>query len=397
MADDTRTVALRYFDAVARRDVEGMVACWRPGGIDRFVGQQDLEAPDGVRDYFTTLFGAFPDMVFEVLRATTEEDRCTVQYRLTGTFAGDRAFQGFEPNGARVELEGADVMEVTDGEIVRNSAYIDGAALARQLGALPPMGSRTEARMAGLFNAGTRVARKLGPSGPERVADGVWIVRGGLPRSMNVFLIEDDGGVTVFDAGIKAMVRGVAAAGARLGGIRRVVLGHGHADHRGVAPYLGVPVYDHPADRPDAEAESSRAPYFDFSRLERGYARAAYPHLLDFWDGGPVKIAGHVDEGDDVAGFRVVHLPGHAPGLIALFRESDRLALTSDCFYTLDPQTGKHGAPRVPHRAFNADTDRALASMRKLAALEPAAAWPGHADPLTGDVRAQLERAADTT
>ena len=32
--------------------------------------------------------------------------------------------------------------------------------------------------------------------------------------------------------------------------------------------------------------------------------------------------------------------------------------------------------------------------MRKLAALEPRAAWPGHAEPLTGDVRAQLERAA---
>ena len=60
---------------------------------------------------------------------------------------------------------------------------------------------------------------------------------------------------------------------------------------------------------------------------------------MAFWDGGPVEIAGTVDEGDDVSGFRVVHLPGHAPGLIALFRESDRLALTSDCFYVIDPET----------------------------------------------------------
>jgi hypothetical protein len=27
--------------------------------------------------------------------------------------------------------------------------------------------------------------------------------------------------------------------------------------------------------------------------------------------------------------------------------------------------------------------------------MEPAIAWPGHAKPVTGDVRAQLERAAD--
>jgi hypothetical protein len=33
--------------------------------------------------------------------------------------------------------------------------------------------------------------------------------------------------------------------------------------------------------------------------------------------------------------------------------------------------------------------------MRKLAELQPAAAWPGHAKPLTGDVRSQLLQAAD--
>jgi len=93
----------------------------------------------------------------------------------------------------------------------------------------------------------------------------------------------------------------------------------------------------------------------------------------------------------------VVAIPGHAPGMIALWRESDRLALTSDCFYTLDPTTGRKGHPRVPLDAFNLDTEAARASVRKLAALEPASAWPGHADPLTGDVRAQLEQAAAST
>jgi glyoxylase-like metal-dependent hydrolase (beta-lactamase superfamily II) len=90
----------------------------------------------------------------------------------------------------------------------------------------------------------------------------------------------------------------------------------------------------------------------------------------------------------------VVHLPGHAPGLIALWRASDRLALSSDCFYTVDAQTLIKGAPRLPHAAFTAQVEQARASVRKLAALEPAAAWPGHARPVTGDVRAQLERAA---
>jgi glyoxylase-like metal-dependent hydrolase (beta-lactamase superfamily II) len=115
------------------------------------------------------------------------------------------------------------------------------------------------------------------------------------------------------------------------------------------------------------------------------------------WDGGAVEVSETVDEGDEVAGFRVVHLPGHAPGLIGLFRDSDRLALVSDCFYTLDPQTGLKGKPRVPHPAFNLDTEQARESMRKLAGLEPSVAWAGHADPVTGDVRRELEAAAART
>jgi glyoxylase-like metal-dependent hydrolase (beta-lactamase superfamily II) len=112
------------------------------------------------------------------------------------------------------------------------------------------------------------------------------------------------------------------------------------------------------------------------------------------WDGGAINIAGTVDEGDNVAGFEVVHLPGHAPGLIGLFRRSDGLALVSDCVYTIDPQTGIKGPPRVPHQAFNVDTDQARASIRKLAALEPSVVWAGHADPVTGDVLEQLGQAA---
>ena len=101
-----------------------------------------------------------------------------------------------------------------------------------------------------------------------------------------------------------------------------------------------------------------------------------------------------MNEGDEVAGFRVIELPGHSPGQIGLWRESDRLALSSDCFYTID-LWGRSCDPQLPAAFYNYDTEQARSSLRKLAALEPAAAWPGHARPATGDVRAQLERAAD--
>ncbi len=287
------------------------------------------------------------------------------------------------------------MIEVRDGLIVRNDAVPDAMAVARQIGVLPGGGSPVEQRLFSAFNAKTRADRRLAASRElERVADGVWLLRGGMPRTMNVYLLEDSGGgVTLFDAGIKAMTRAVAEAAASLGPINRIVLGHADADHRGVAPGLGVPVLCHPLE---VEAAGSDASLRDYHRVELlGFpARHVYKHLLAFWDGGPVAIDGTVDEGDDVSGFRVVHVPGHAPGLIALYRERDGLALTSDAFYVVDVETGRKMAPAVPPDAFNQDTEQARASLRKLAALDLSAAWPGHRDAVTGDVRAQLERAA---
>ena len=396
MAADAREMAETYFAALRERDLDAIAACWAPDGVDDMVGQAELHGPAGVRGFFAELFAAVPDFQFSVDDIIVDGDRAAVRWHATGTFAGEGAYQGIAPTGQAVALSGLDLLEVRDGKLVSNHAFADGMGFARQIGMLPTRGSSAESRALSAFNAKTRAARRLAGTIAEPVAEGVWRVRGGVPRTMNVYLIEDDGGgVTVFDSGPVSMVKAITAAAGRLGGINRVVLGHGHPDHRGAAPRLGAPVYDHAADRADATGDGGRS-YFHFERL-RPYARPVFPRLLDMWDGGPVPIAGGVDEGDDVSGFTVVHIPGHAPGLIALFRERDRVALTSDCFYTLDIQTLRPAPPQLPHPGFNLDTEQARASLRKLATLAPSAAWPGHAEPVTGDVRAQLEHAADTT
>ena len=229
----------------------------------------------------------------------------------------------------------------------------------------------------------------------ERVAEGVWLLRGGRPRVMNVYLIADDGGVTLFDAGVRGMDGAIRRAAAPLGGLERVVLGHAHVDHRGAAPKLDAPVLCHPAERADAEGDAGRR-YFDYSKLPLP-ARVYMPAMISVWDGGPVRVSGTVEEGDEVAGFRVLHVPGHSPGMIVLWRESDRLLLSSDCFYTLNPLTGHKSRPQLPRAAFNQDTEQAARALIKIAELDPAAAWPGHADPLVGDVAETLKRVAEST
>jgi glyoxylase-like metal-dependent hydrolase (beta-lactamase superfamily II)/predicted ester cyclase len=389
-------VTRRYFEAIDARDLDSAVSLWAEGGRENVRGRVDVLAPEGVREFIGELIAAVPDLKVQIISTTSEDDRCGVHWRMTGTFAGPGHFGGVAPTGDPVVLEGFDLLTVKDGLIQSNDAFTDSMTFARQIGMMPPLGSTAEQRMTGAFNAKTRLADSLGAGEAQLVAEGVWVVQG-QPGRCNVYLIEDDGGVTLFDAGARTMTRAVARAGAKLGGIRRIVLGHGHTDHRGVAPALQAPVLCHPEEVQDAEGSGGfrywpeglvglPTPLRQVHRLMHRYA----------WDAGPVKISDTVAEGDDVAGFRVIDLPGHAPGLIGLWRESDRLALTSDCFYTLD-LWGRNSAPRVPAAIYNFDTDQARASIRKLAALEPAAAWPGHARPATGDVRAQLERAADAS
>jgi steroid delta-isomerase-like uncharacterized protein len=400
-ATDTATGAERllreYFAALSAHDEDAPARMYAEDARVEIHGTLPETGRDGIIAFFRELFAAFPDITLDVVSITAQDDRAVVQWRARGTFAGPGTFQGIEPTGARIDLHGADVFVLRDGLVVRNDAYSDGVGLARQLGLLPPPDSSADRGMTKAFNARTRVARRLAHADLTEVADGVWRLQG-QPARCNVYLLrEDDGdGVVMFDAGARTMTNAVAGAAAQLGGLRRIVLGHGHTDHRGTAPAFDVPILCHPDEVVDAEGSGGwrywpeglaplPTPHRQVQRLLHRYA----------WDGGPVKIAGTVSEGDAVAqGFEVVELPGHAPGQIGLWRAADRLALTTDAFYTLDIW-GRDSEPHLPFEAYNYDTEQARASLRKLAALDPAAAWPGHAKPVTEDVGARLARAAD--
>ncbi|HTE59396.1 MAG TPA: ester cyclase, partial [Solirubrobacteraceae bacterium] len=115
MAADAREVAESYFAALARRDLDAAAACWAPDGVDNLVGQAVAEGPTGVRAFFAELFAAIPDFAMEVETIVAEGDRAAVRWHATGTFAGESAFQGIAPTGARVTLTGFDLLEVRDG------------------------------------------------------------------------------------------------------------------------------------------------------------------------------------------------------------------------------------------------------------------------------------------
>jgi steroid delta-isomerase-like uncharacterized protein len=160
-ATDAGTIARGYFEAVGRRDLDAMTEFYVPGGEGEIYGLVRLQVPGTYREWFGNLFRAFPDFEFEIVEIVASGEKAAVRWSATGTFSGDVGFEGMEPNGASVAVQGCDVLTIRDGRIQHNDAYMNGAEMMRQLGALPPQGSAPEKAMLAALNAKTRLLSAL--------------------------------------------------------------------------------------------------------------------------------------------------------------------------------------------------------------------------------------------
>jgi hydroxyacylglutathione hydrolase len=185
---------------------------------------------------------------------------------------------------------------------------------------------------------------------------------------INVYLAEE----VLIDAGSRLDRRRIfkAIEGRELS---LLALTHVHPDHQGVAKDVcearRIPLACH-AD--DVDAMEGRRPVLE--------ARPDHPInrlIKRTMQGPPHKVDRVLDEGDEVAGFRVVHAPGHARGEVIYFRDSDRVAICGDVIRNLSYATGRSGV-REPPQIFTYDMAENRRSIRKLAALRPSLILPGH-------------------
>ena len=152
--------ARSYFEALARRDVDGMVEHWKEDGVVDLVPLGILRGHAEISAFFRELFAAFPDAETTVTRVTAGQNDVAVEWRMSAHFTGE-PFQGVEPTGREIELRGVDMIEIADGQNVTNTAYYDGMALARGVGMLPAQDSGAERAMKSAVNAATKVRRAV--------------------------------------------------------------------------------------------------------------------------------------------------------------------------------------------------------------------------------------------
>ena len=226
----------------------------------------------------------------------------------------------------------------------------------------------------------------------------------------NWYLVEDDGALTVVDAGVPTSWDSLLDALRRLGrsvdDIRALVLTHAHFDHVGFAEKarqrLDIPVYaharevgltrhptryDHEQPRVKYLATQPRALPIIASLTKH---RAFFPSPI-----GEVTPYGDDDTLDVPGRPRVVFSPGHTYGHCALHLPDRDALLVGDAFVLLDPYTGRRG-PRVVARAATADSERAKASLDALAATGARVALTGHGEPWTNGVEAAVAAAKAT-
>jgi glyoxylase-like metal-dependent hydrolase (beta-lactamase superfamily II) len=206
----------------------------------------------------------------------------------------------------------------------------------------------------------------------KELAPDVWQLGGLPPNGINVYVIGD----VLVDAATRRAGRRILRQIERRE-ITLHALTHVHPDHQGasveVCETLGIPLACH-AD--DVDAMEGRRPVQE----------AAPNHPVNrlvhrFWEGPPRKVDRVLNEGDDVAGFRVIHAPGHARGEVIFFRDSDRVAIAGDVINTMSVWTGIPGI-REPPRIFTNDPPENRRSIRKLLDLRPSMICVGHGPPL---------------
>jgi hydroxyacylglutathione hydrolase len=206
----------------------------------------------------------------------------------------------------------------------------------------------------------------------KQLAPDVWQLRGFPPNAINAYLVGD----VLIDAATRH-------AGRRI--LRQIddravnahALTHAHPDHQGasheVCERLGIPYWV-----PERDADAAERPELIAERQPDHWIAQFFARTMT----GPAHpVDRRLREGDEVAGFKVLDVPGHSAGHVAYWRESDRVLILGDVLNNMDVITGIPGL-HEPKPFLTPDPAENRRSAKRLAPLDPNLVLFGHGAPL---------------
>jgi steroid delta-isomerase-like uncharacterized protein len=129
---------------------------------------QTMRGHGDVREFLDSVWRAMPDLRFEMAEGPflhPSRPAATFYWKGTGTFTGPLEPPGFAPTGARLDFDGFDLQEYRNGRVCRLLIVTDMLDVSRQLGLMPPPGSRVEKAGAAAQRLGVRVRDRLRRNG----------------------------------------------------------------------------------------------------------------------------------------------------------------------------------------------------------------------------------------
>ena len=95
---------------------------------------EELRGPENVKQFYSSLREAFPDLHFKILNQVAEEDKVVTHWTASGTHQGE--FKGIPATGNKVTFTAMDIDRIVDGKAVECWSNVDELSLMQQLGVI---------------------------------------------------------------------------------------------------------------------------------------------------------------------------------------------------------------------------------------------------------------------
>ena len=134
--DQNKAVVRRFVDEVQNRHNTDAIEEFFSPDIADHSGMAAKQGIEGIREFFVSVFAAFPDIRFTIHDQVAEGDKVVTRKTFRATHQGD--FLGLSATGKSVEVEVIDIFRVSEGKLVEHWALADQHGMLQQMGVVPP-------------------------------------------------------------------------------------------------------------------------------------------------------------------------------------------------------------------------------------------------------------------
>ena len=133
-AEENKAITRRAYEAINQKNLDALDEMVASDIIDHDPAPGQGPGLEGVKQYFSSLHTAFPDVQMNIDDMIAEGDKVVARLNVSGTHQGE--FMGIDPTGNRVTITGIDILRIADGKIVEHWGKFDDLSMMQQLGVI---------------------------------------------------------------------------------------------------------------------------------------------------------------------------------------------------------------------------------------------------------------------